>query len=436
MSDQMSRPLSNDPDLDPGPRRTVVLMLASIAVLLLLALAWMAFSDLDITVHGQGKVIPSRHLQLVQSLEGGILRDLSVREGQVVKKGQLLARVENLEYDSQLGESRQNDLGMRAALARMDAELAGREPRFGPELERQSPEVVARERQLWLTRKLEQDAAREAVLRQMEQHQQELADARSKSATLKSSLLLAKEALEIEKKLHEQGAGARVDLIAAQQKVVSIEGDLASAEHAIPRAAAAVRESEAKLRETETRFKAETGVQRNDTQTKQLALQETLAGKSDRVARRELRSPMDGVVNRLLLSTEGGVAKPGESIMEIVPAEDRLLVSAKVQPSDIAFIHPGQKARVRITAYDSSIYGPLDATVYRVGADAILDEKQQPYFEVQLETERNYVGRPEEKLFIHPGMTTDASIHTGKRSVLEYLFKPVVKTFRRALQER
>ena len=436
MLDFVQRPLSKQHDLDPGPHRTAIVLLASIAVFTALAVLWAAFSSLDISVHAQGRVVPSRKLQLVQSLEGGILRELAVMEGQVVKKGQLLARVENLEYNSELGESHQNDLGMRATLARMDAELGGKPPVFPDDVEKLAPDAVAREKQLWLTRRLEQSSSRETIQRQIEQHRQEVAETESKIASIRANLALAREGQDIEKKLFESGAGSRVDYIAAQQKVVSLQGDLSSAELSLPRFAAAVKEAQAKLTESDSRFRAETGLQRNETHTKDAALRELISGKSDRVARRELRSPMDGVVNRLLLSTEGGIAKPGESIMEVVPMEDTLLIAARVLPADIAFIRPGQTAKVRITAYDSSIYPPLKATVVRVGADAVLDEKQQPYFEVQLETEKNHVGSPEEKLLIHPGMLTDASIHTGKRTVLEYLFKPVVKTFRRALEER
>ncbi len=432
----LQRPLSRHHDLDPGPHRTAILLVASIAVFTVLAFLWAAFSSLDISVHAQGRVIPSRKLQLVQSLEGGILRDLAVKEGQVVKKGQLLARVENLEYNSELGESHQNDLGMRATLARMDAELNGKAPVFPDDVQKRLPEAVAREKTLWLTRKIEQDAARDAIQRQIEQHRQEMLETQSKVASLQANLALAQESLEIEKKLFEKGAGSRADYIAAQQKVVGLKGDLSAAELSLPRFAAAVKEAQARLIETSSRFRAETGTQRNETHTKDAALRELIAGKTDRVARRELRSPMDGVVNRLLLSTEGGIAKPGESLMEIVPLEDTLLISARVLPADIAFLRPGQAAKVRITAYDSSIYPPLSARVVRVGADAVLDEKQQPYFEVHLEADKNYVGLPEEKLLIHAGMLTDASIHTGKRTVLEYLFKPVAKTFHRALEER
>ena len=436
MLDFLHRPLSRHHDLDHGPHRTAILLVASIAVFTVLAFLWAAFSSLDISVHAQGRVIPSRKLQLVQSLEGGILRDLAVREGQIVKKGQLLGRVENLEYNSELGESHQNDLGMRASLARMNAELSGKAPVFPEDVEHRAPDAVAREKALWLTRKLEQGAARETIQRQIEQHRQEVAETQAKVASLQANLALAREGLEIEKKLFEKDAGSRVDYIAAQQKVVGLQGDLSAAELSLPRFAAAVKEAQAKLTETASRFRAETGTQLNETHTKDAALQELISGKTDRVARRELRSPMDGVVNRLLLNTEGGIAKPGESVMEIVPLEDTLLISARVQPADIAFLRPGQTAKVRITAYDSSIYPPLAARVVRVGADAILDEKQQPYFEVQLEADKNYVGQPEEKLLIHAGMLTDASIHTGKRTVLEYLFKPVAKTFHRALEER
>jgi len=198
-------------------------------------------------------------------------------------------------------------------------------------------------------------------------------------------------------------------------------------------------EARSRLAELTARHQAEGSRERADLEAKAGVVKEQITAQADRVKRRELRSPMDGIVNRLIISTAGAVAKPGETIMELVPVKDTLLIAARVKPSDIAFIHPDQLARVRITAYDSSIFGSLDGKVVRVGADAIADErdpKNEPYFEVYVETERNYLGKAEERLTISSGMTADVSIQTGKRTVLEYLLKPVVKTLDKSLRER
>lgn len=430
------RPLSRLPDLDPGPRRAVLLLVGSLAAFLVLGLIWMAYSSLDVSVRAPGTVIPSKKLQLIQSLEGGILKELAVKEGQRVKKGQLLARLENREYDSDLGESRQNEISLRATLARLDAEISGKAPVFPEDVALAAPETVERERQLWRMRGKEQDAAADALRRQIEQRRQELEEVKAKAGSLRQNLDLAQEGLGIERMLFEKGAGARADYIAAHQRVTQAQGDLEQAQLSQPRLAAAIRESQAHLTEIQAKYRSEASIQRNDLQMKLAALQQLMAGKADRVARRELTSPMDGVVNRILLSTLGGIAKAGESLMEIVPEEDHLLVAARVPPKDIAFIRPGQEASVRITAYDYSVYGPLTGKVVRVGADAVLDEKHEPYFEVQVETSHHYVGSIKERLPITAGMTTDTAIRTGHRTVLEYLFKPVAKTFQHSLEER
>lgn len=430
-------PTSLHPDLDRGPRRAAHILVGSLAAFLILGLAWMAFARLDISVQASGQVIPSSRVQLIQSLEGGILRQIRVREGQQVHKGDLLAYVENLQYDAELGEDRLNLWSTQAAIARLDGELAERPPAFSKALRDEAPELVAEQQALWASRLRERNDSLETVRRQIAQRQEELAEARAKVASLASLLAGARETLAIEERLHGQGAGAQADLLQARQEVTRIQGDLEAARIAIGRIQAAIQESQSRAAQVLSSYRAEASRERSELEAKAAAGTERLGASRDRVARRELRAPADGVVNRLLINTVGGVAKAGETIMELVPLGDTLLIAARVKPSDIAFIHPGQSAMVRISAYDSSIFGTLPARVARVGADAILDERQeQTYFQVILETERNYLGKPEERLTISAGMAADASINTGKRTLLEYVLKPVVKTLDKALRER
>lgn len=439
MSTRSVTPVSSHPDLDRGPRRAVLILLGSLAAFLLVAVVWMSFARLDISVHALGKVVPSSRVQTIQSLEGGIVRNIAVREGQSVKRGDLLVSIENLQYNAELGEDRQSQHAYRSAIARLDAELAGRAPVFDSRLREQAPGLVAEQRQLWESRQRELNTALAVVQQQIAQRQEELREVRSRVQTLTQVLGPARETLAIEEKLLAQGAGARADFLRAQQEVSRLEGELESARINVPRVQAALDEARSHLAELQARHRAEGSRERSDLEAKSVGLKEQLTAREDRVKRRELRSPMDGIVNRLLISTEGAVAKAGETIMELVPARDTLLLAARVKPSDIAFIRPGQAAQVRITAYDSSIFGSLPGKVVRVGADAVVDEKSpknDAYFEVYVETERNYLGKPEERLTISPGMTADASIQTGKRTLMEYLLKPVVKTFDKSLRER
>lgn len=436
-ANKQPRMASSHPDLERGPHRAVLILVASLTAFVIVTLAWMSFASLDIAVHAVGSVTPSSRVQNIQSLEGGIIRDIAVHEGQQVKRGDLLAYVENLQYDADLGEGQQNQWAAQANIERLKSELAGRAPAFSKELHSQSPALLTEQRNLLLSRRREMETALETVRNQIAQRQEELAEARSRVQSLTALLASSRETLTMEERLQAQSAGAKADFLAAQREVTRIQGDLDAARIAVPRVQAALSETQSKLAEVESKYRADTYRELTDLQSKSAAMTEQLTGRLDRVQRRELRSPMDGVVNRVLISTVGGVAKAGETIMELVPVQDTLLISTRVKPADIAFIHPGQKAVVRITAYDSSIFGTLDGKVIRVGADAVVDvEKKESYFEVTLETQRNYLGKPEERLTISSGMPADASIQTGKRTFMEYLLKPVMKTLDKALRER
>lgn len=432
-----SEPLTHHPDFDRGPRRAVLILLGTTALFFLLLFAWMSLARLDISVSAVGAVVPSSRLQQIQSMEGGILQALNAREGSVVKKGEVVAVVENRQFTADMGESQQALWAAQAALTRLDAEARNTVPTFPPELEKNAPDLVREQRTLWQTRRQERENSLETLSRQLNQRQQELAEARARHEAIQEAIGPAREALAIEEKLAAAGAGARADLLNAQQRYTSQKGELETTRISISRIQAAVAEAQARLSETRSRFLTETSKEKNESELRAATLTEQLTGRSDKVARRELRAPLDGVVNRVLIPTIGGVVKAGESIMEVVPAEERLLVAARVKPSDIAFIKPGQEAKVRISAYDSSIFGTLAGEVVRVGADAVVDpERKETFFEVFLETRKNYLGDPSERLTISSGMAADASIQTGKRTMMEYMLKPIVKTFDKSLRER
>jgi adhesin transport system membrane fusion protein len=429
--------ISSHPDFDRGPRKAVLILLATTALFFVLLFAWMSFAALDISVNAQGAVIPSSRVQQIQSMEGGILQALQAREGMQVKKGDVLATVQNLQFNAEQGEAQQGLWGAQAALVRLDAEARNATPAFPAELEKNAPDIVREQRNLWQTRRQERENTLETLARQLAQRQQELAEARARHQAANEAIGPAREALAIEEKLAAANAGARADLLAAQQRYTSQKGELETTRIAIGRIQAAVAEAQARLSETRARFLTETSKEKSEAELRAAQLAEQLTGRNDKVARRELRAPMDGVVNRLLINTVGGVVKAGETIMEIVPAEDRLLINARVKPADIAFLKPGQEARIRISAYDSSIFGTLPGKVLRVGADAIADpERKESFFEVLIESRQNYLGDASEHLGISPGMAADASIQTGKRTMMEYMLKPIVKTLDKSLRER
>jgi adhesin transport system membrane fusion protein len=431
------RPLPTPhPDPDHGPRRTVTLMVGLIVLFVAVTLVWAVVADLDVAVQAKGTVIPPSRLQEVQSLEGGIVEQLLVVPGQAVKKGQLLVRLDTAQYTAPVGESRQHWLGAAAGRARMDALLSGASPQFDAAWRREAPELIAKETQQWRDALREYQsngaAAREAVSRR----RGELTEAQAHLQALQAAVLVGEESFAIEERLFRQGAGSRADFLAAQQRLMGQKAELDNLHQSLPRLQAGLAEAQATAAESDAKARAQWGAQRSDFETKASALVSTLAGQQDKVARREVVSPVDGVVNRVLVPTLGGVAQPGKAILEVVPDEASLLLTARIKPADIGFVRVGQMAYVRVLAYDASTHGKMEATVARVGADAVLDEHNEAYFEVQLSAARDQLQLHGKPLAVTPGMPVDIGILTGQRSVMQYLLKPVLRGVQGALQER
>ena len=431
------RPLpAAHPDPDRGPRRTILAMVALVGVFLVMALLWAQLAELDVAVQARGAVIPPSRLQEVQSLEGGIVEQMLVAPGEQVRKGQLLARLDTAQANANLGESRQHQLAALAGRARVEALLSGRAPRFEPDWQREAPELIAKETQLWRDALRESQANATMLRETVERRRGEQLEAQARIQSLLAQVALGEDSLAIEEKLFKQGAGARADYLAAQQRLLTQKAELDALRQSLPRLSAGLAEAQAAAQEAQAKGRTIWGAQRSDFETKAAALQATIGGQSDKVARRDLLSPVDGVVNRLLVNTRGGVAQPGKAIIEIVPAESSLLMSVRVRPGDIGFIHNGQLAHVRVAAYDSSTFGQMDAKVDRVGADAVVDEKGEAYFEVHLSAERDQLKLHGKPLPVTPGMPVDVGILTGQRSVMQYLLKPVLRSIQGALQER
>jgi len=359
-----------------------------------------------------------------------------VKAGDPVKKGQLLARLDTAQITADLGESRQQRLGVLSARTRYEALLSGTAPQFDANLRRDAPDLVEKETQLWRDALREYQsngrAAREAVQRR----RGELAEAQARIELLQGSVKVAEESFAIEERLFKEGAGARADFLSAQQRLLGQKAELDGLRQSLPRLTAGLAEAQATAMEADSKARAQWGAQRSDLETKAASLNSTLSGREDKLTRRELFSPVDGVVNRVLVMTLGGVAQPGKPIIEVVPNESDLLMNVRIKPADIGFIRVGQDAHVRVLAYDSASYGKMAASVARVGADAVLDEKGEPYFEVQLKAARDQLKLHGKPLAITPGMPLDVGVLTGRRSVMQYMLKPVLRGIQGALQER
>ena len=405
---------------------------AALAVTVMLVM-WAALAHVDEVTRGDARVIPSRQLQVVQSLDGGIVSEILVREGQVVEAGQLLLRVEETRATAGVRESAATGTTLRARAARLRA-LAEGKP-FQPPTAANDEErrVIEEERRLYGARLNELDAQLAVVRQQMAQRQQEQSEAQAKRSAALRGLELSQQELAQTRPLLASGAVSQVDILRLERDSTKFRGEVEQSAAQIARAQAAMGESQRKAQEAELTFRNEARVELADATGKLNALTENAVGLADKVAKSQIKSPVRGRVQRLLANTVGGVVQPGKDIVEIVPLDDTLVLEARVQPRDIAFISPGQQAMVKFSAYDFSIYGGLEAKVENISPDTIVDEKGNAFYLVRVRTTQ--IGFTD-KLPIIPGMTAEVDVLTGNKSVLSYLLKPVLKVRDGALRER
>lgn len=413
-----------------GARIVIWLSVASLAVLLL----WSAFAVLDEVTRGEGKVIPSRQIQILQSMDGGIVSEILAREGQTVKVGDLLLKVDPTRMVSSLRENQSQYLALLAKGARLRA--LAESSRFTPpqEVVQQAPDIVEAERALYESRRAELDATIGVARQQATQRAQELVSMRARREQAAQSYTLTARELDMTRPLVRTGAVSDVELLRLERDVARYRGERDSANSDIPRLESAVAEANRKIQEIELTFRNVARSELSEVNAKLSTLSEGSAALEDRVKQTEIRSPVNGTVKQLKVNTVGGVVQPGKDVIELVPSDDALLLEAKVLPRDIAFLRPGQKALVKFTAYDFAVYGGLEATLEQIGADSVVDEKGNAYFVVRVRTLSNTIGQ--QKLPIIPGMVAEVDILTGKKTVLSYLLKPILRAKARALTER
>ena len=405
----------------------------SAVVVLLLLLLWAAFARVDEVTRGDGRVIPSRQLQVLQALDGGVVAEIMVKEGQVVDRGQLLLRIDETRATSGVRESAATGFALRARQARLRA-LAEGTP-FAPPAaaDAEDQRILDEERRLYEARQSELNTLLQINRQQLAQRQQELGEMRAKKASAERSLELSQQELAKTRPLLNTGAVSEVDILRLERDLARSRGDAEQATAQIARVQAAIGEAERKMQETEITFRNEARRDLAEVLGKLNALNEGAVALADKVDKASVRSPVRGRVQRLLANTVGGVVQPGKDIVEIVPLDDALILEARVAPKDIAFIRPGQNALVKFTAYDFSIYGGLDATVENISPDTTVDERGNAFYLVRVRTHRANFG---EKLPVIPGMTAEVDILTGNKTVLSYLLKPLLKGKAYALRER
>jgi membrane fusion protein, adhesin transport system len=418
--------------LQQEPIRARALLRVFTLIIFLLVL-WSAFASLDEVARGEGKVIPSSQLQVVQSFDGGVVQEVLVREGQVVEKGDLLLRIDPTRFISTFRENRAEYLSLQARAARLQALTLNTPLTFTDELQADAPDMVNHERSLYESNRKELDEQLSIARSQLDQRSEELNEVRAKLRQVTRALELSTQELNVTKPLLASGAISEVEILRLEGDVSNAKGERAQAQSQESRLMLAVQESEGKLRETELLASNKWRNELSEVLSKLASLSETSTGLADKIKYAEIRSPVRGTVQRVFTNTVGGVVQPGHEVIEMVPLDDQLLIEAKVSPKDIAFLHPGQEAIVKFTAYDFVVYGGLKGKVEHISPDTITDEKERTFYIVRVRTERAGFNP---SLPIMPGMMTQVDILTGKKTVLAYLLKPVLRARQNAMTER
>ncbi|MHC2145141.1 HlyD family type I secretion periplasmic adaptor subunit [Pseudomonas sp. 210_17 TE3656] len=406
------------------------------AALLLVALTWAWFAVLDEVTMGEGKAIPSSKVQVIQNLEGGIVTEIFVREGQMVNKGDTLLRLDDTRFLSNKGESEADRYALTAQVERLSAEAEGRPFEVSEEVRSKAPQVAEDELSLYQSRQRRLTSEKQTLSEQLRQKTQELAEFRSKAEQYRSALALLQQELNMSTPLVGTGAISPVEILRLKRSTVEARGSLNATTLAIPRAEAAVAEIKSKIEESEAGFRSEAAKELNEKRTDLSKITASSIAIDDRVTRTTVVSPVHGIIKLLKVNTIGGVVQPGSDLLEIVPLEDNLLIEAKVRPQDVAFLHPGQSAMVKFSAYDYTIYGGLKAKLELISADTVTDDKGNSFYLIQVRTDKNHLGGDNKPLLIIPGMTATVDIITGQKSVLDYLLKPVLKARTEAMRER
>jgi adhesin transport system membrane fusion protein len=418
--------------IEQNPLRARALLYA-VALTVIALIAWAAFAEIDEVTRGSGKVIPSRQVQVIQSQDGGVIREINIREGQVVKADELLVRLDQTRSRSTLRENVAETRALKLKALRLQA-LIDRAPFEPPaEFAEAVPEIVDEERELYESG-LEQLALQQQIAReQLTQRREELAEVTARERQMARSLELSQRELSVTRPMVASGAVSEVEILRLEREVNQLPGERDQARAQMQRLRAAITEAERKVDEVTVDFLNLAREDLTETLSRISALEETRTGLSDRVAQTDVRSPVAGTIKQLYYNTIGGVVLPGKEIVEIVPLDDTLLVEVRIRPRDIAFLVPGQEALVKFSAYDFVVYGGLDGVVEHIGADTVLDEEGNPFYKVNVRTQDASLGKDKP---IIPGMTAEVDILTGKKTVLAYLMKPVLRAKEYALSER
>ncbi len=412
-------------------RAKQLLRLAAGALLLLLI--WAAFASIDEVTRGEARVVPTSQLQVVQSVDGGVVTELLVKEGQTVEAGQMLLKIDPTRFVSNMLESRSAQLAMQAKVLRLQALTRGTPFNPPPELTREVPDVVSQETRLYESRRAEINAQISIAQNQLGQRQQELNEVRARKEQAERGLELMTKELNATRPMIASGAVSEVEVFRLEREVARLRGDRDQATAQISRVQSAILEATRKIEEVQLTSRNQMSAELSESMSKLASLSQGGLALEDKVKHADIKSPMRGIVKRLLVNTVGAVVQPGKEVVEVVPLDDALILEVQITPKDIGFLRPGQEATVKFTAYDFSIYGGLKADVIQIGADSVLDEKGNAFYHIRVRTRKSSLGP---NLPIIPGMVAQVDILTGKKTILSYLLKPVLRAKANAMTER
>jgi adhesin transport system membrane fusion protein len=396
----------------------------------------MAWAKIDVVIRGSGKVSPASQVQNIQSLEGGIVEEILVLEGQQVRTGQPLIKISDVAFASSFEENRLLYLELLARTSRLNAEAFGGKFEAVAEVSKEAPELIAAEKSLFTSNRRQLEETLNIFQEKINQQQSALREAQSKLKQLRRSLELVQREIKIKQPLMDRGIISEVEFLQLQQREAELEGEIEGVTLSIPRIESTIEEARLSRQKENLEFQNQAKKELNEVNAELGRIRETQTALQDRVTRTTLRSPVNGVVQRLHINTIGGVITPGSSIVDIVPQEDALLVELRINPADIAYVNVGQFARLKFSAYDFAIHGSLQGIVTFVSADTVTDEEGETYYLARVKPVKPFMGAKPGELPIRIGMTAEADIITDKKTILSYLTEPLHRGIDKALKER
>lgn len=409
---------------DLSPQRAFVLLLLVSSLSLLL---WAALAEVDVIVRSEGQIIPAGKSQIVQHLEGGIVRKILVQEGQVVAAEQPLMELSDIQTRSDLGQEQTKLDALRGREARLLAELNGRNSIVFPE-SLSDANVIRVETAAWQARRAQLAEETEVLQAQSRQKQNELAETNAKRQNLLVELDLANRQYQVIEGLRKNNAASEMEVLDSQMRIQRLKSQIAEATNAAPRLQAAQAEADARVKEVTARFRAEVSSELTQVREELERSGHEIGTSVDRLDRNIVRSPVDGLINKLNVTTIGAVVRPSEILLEITPSDQRLVIQTRSNPNDRAHLRRGLPARVRVGAYDYATYGTFEGHVTEVSADTLSDEKGNRYYRVNVEVDvSTLVSRVRQPGMLVPGMAASADIAVGKRTILSYILSPLLK---------